>query len=434
MQTEKSSKLTKESIKQLKKEANQIIEKRRKDGTLNPYAEKYFNDLESRFLKILEDKPKTYHVEILKIFFYEVASIVLGDGIKSPYDELPKYFDNILKVVIKRYEEEVQNERETPLPDILRMSQSHSINTLKHVVTGASNGRISENIKVTIDDYEGTLTAKQGKRKGFETEINIKDFALIKPKLKNEKLSKLLDMAFYFLDRQSHKCYVKIPIEAYIRYTGRENTPNNKKDLPKRELKPLLKILHNFSITSNTKNKGKNYSFSYVRPFSRAEYKKGLIIIGFDMLFVESICKHYFDLPVKIGSLKGATYYMASYIFLYAKQVNKTEFNISYDALYQYSGLPRYKEVTEGSYKRHIGRAIIDPFSKALLEIKETLSNSIEIEESEYGDGSWQDFKKAKLKVKITMQGFQSNVISINEARKKAFKQTEKQSKSKNAT
>jgi hypothetical protein len=247
-------------------------------------------------------------------------------------------------------------------------------------LTGANKNRFSENIIVEISKYDNSLNTKvEGK---FTTEIKIEEFGTIKKYL-DEKLCKLLDVIFYNLDQNYNKGYLEIPIEHYIEYTGRKITKNNLKDIPKKELKDLLKVLNNFNITS-IKRKS-----SYIRPFSSAGYSKGNIIIGFDNLFVESINKDYFTLPKQVGQLKGTAYHIANYIYLYARQRKDIEFNLTNETIHKYSDLPRYTEVKEGTYKGDITKSIIDPLSKALFQIKEKLKDDIEIEEESFEGGSW---------------------------------------------
>lgn len=311
-----------------------------------------------------------------------------------------------------------QLKKQNELPELLKVSQSHSINTFRHTITGATTKRTSSKIIFSIDEWGDKATATQGRREGFKTEINIHEFGTIKHLLKNDKLSKLLDLVFYNLDKQGYKGYVEFPLTQFIEYIGNKVTKNSKNDITK-ELKPILKALHNFSISS----KAGKHNFAFVRPFSRAEVKQGKIIIGFDEIFVKSIDKSYFMMPKEVGKLKNTAYYMACYMFIYARQANKKAFNLTYETLYEYSGLPRYGEVME-KYDRHITQKIIDPFMKALYQIKEELGDNIEMTEATFEEANWEAFKKAKIKIKLPK--LQETVIAIKKKRKEAIQKNKK--------
>jgi hypothetical protein len=156
-----------------------------------------------------------------------------------------------------------------------------------------------------------------------------------------------------------------------------------------------------------------------VTPFSSTIIKKGHVTIGFDQKFIESIDKRYFMLPKEVGTLKKAAYYLACYIFLYARKSSKNEFSLNYETLYEYSSLPRYEEVIN-KYDGHITQKVIEPFLKALFQIKEKLGEHIDFEEAQFEQSNWDSFKKAKIKIKLSK--LKDTVIAISKKRKASMK------------
>ncbi len=302
-----------------------------------------------------------------------------------------------------------------PLDDVLKISQSHGINTLKNTVAGAKNNRISGKISVSIDEYETLFTARQGQRKGFSTEVNIHDFGIIKHLL-TDKFAKLIDVIFYNLDKQGGYS-VSFPVYQYMEYRGMKISESNV-DKAYRELKKLLKALFNFSVTSI---EGKR-SYMYIRPFSKAGVKNGDIHVNFEKDFVDSINKRYFEMPKGTGTLKPTAYNMASYLFIYARKAVKSEFTLMNETLYEYSGLPRYEEVN--SKDRAITQKIIEPFQKALYEISEKLGEHIDIIEQEFEPNCWEAFLKSKVKIRLPK--IQHTVIALKKARKKRMPKAKK--------
>lgn len=359
-----------------------------------------------------------------KTFVEEYSHKALSEITQEDIDQLNKIFFRLVK--LKKLEDYLlddfdfsglpgANLKLFDLPDKLKISQTHSINTLKTAITGAKDKRNTQRITVTIDEYEEIFTAREGQRKGFKTEVNIHEFGTIKH-LINDKMAKLLDVIFHNLDSQgASKGFIQFPTYHYMEYRGLKITDNSIKEIEK-ELRPLLKALHNISITST---EGKR-SYSFVRPFSRGQLRKGNIIVGFDRIFVDSINKRYFEMPKQVGTLRPTAYNIASYMYMYCRKSNKNEFTLTNETLYEYSGLPRYDEVNQGGYKREIGKAIVEPYQKALYKISEILDEHIEITESEFEPSNWESFLKAKVKIKLP--NVKQTVISVSKSRQKAKK------------
>ncbi|HEY9245568.1 MAG TPA: hypothetical protein VIO11_01860, partial [Candidatus Methanoperedens sp.] len=239
----------------------------------------------------------------------------------------------------------------------------------------------------------------QGDRKGFKTEIYVEEFGSIKSYF-TEKMSKLLDIILYNIDKQGYNGRIEFSLRQWLLYIGRKITNNNLKDAHV-ELKPMLEALHNIKISSS-ENRKRGADFYRITPFSYTEIKRGKIVIGFEKIFIESIDKRYFMLPKEIGLLKNTAYYIACYIFLYARKCNKNEFNLTYEALYEYCpSLPRYEEVI--SKDGAITQKIIEPFLKSLFQIKEKLGDNIKLEESQFEESKWADIIRPFINIEAIL-------------------------------
>jgi hypothetical protein len=75
---------------------------------------------------------------------------------------------------------------------------------------------------VETNEFSDTVSAVQTNKESFRTEIRIDDFSSLKNNLNNEKVSKLLDLIFYFLNRDGLKNRVEFSVREYIEYTGRK--------------------------------------------------------------------------------------------------------------------------------------------------------------------------------------------------------------------
>jgi hypothetical protein len=289
-------------------------------------------------------------------------------------------------------------EKEDMILKTLNLPQCHSLNTLRHTLTGISKGRSSQKIVVETNEFSDTVSAVQTNKESFRTEIRIDDFSSLKNNLNNEKVSKLLDLIFYFLNRDGLKNRVEFSVREYIEYTGRKMTTSNIKDITRNELKKLLSILIKFSISG--KEGTNNYSF--IRPFVKTEIQYGRIIIELNNIFLENIGKRFFTIPYNVGRLNSTAYYISTYIYLYAAQTGKKNFNLSCGVLFDYSGMPRYREVVEkcgGS----ISQKIIIPFFKSLQEIVEVLGSQIQITYDNQKINSWKDFEQLKLHIETPL-------------------------------
>lgn len=327
---------------------------------------------------------------------------------------------SLIKIIINELKGKITINNK--LHDTLKISQNHSTNTAKGIFPNLIKDRLSKdsNYKVSKKEnyYIVEYQTKTGIKKEYKTTIGIKDVPTIKI-IDDITFNKFFTFIHYQFNVNNNYLF-SFNSSLFLEFLGKENQTRDQK---KRINAKINKYCKNILSHIQLKWEKRGNQSKTITPFPNVGIKNSIVTISLEVSYADELKNSFYEVPKEIGQLSENAYLIADYIYIYARNVKKDEFNLTKKTLYKKTSLPTYEEVKNGAYDRNTNKAIKEPFHKALMEIIKILNHKLIVDYKKTNTEKWEDFLKEKINFKILDYG--NTIVSMKKAHDKKIKNTQ---------